>query len=103
MERYEHAQWVQSAHSKRATRRRATRCAGAARGSHEASGANRPFRVSAVRLAVHGSLRLALVALSASGSTLAAVTAVVAMRRDVGGVSGYAGAAVALALLAVFT
>ena len=48
-------------------------------------------------------LRLALVALWVSGATLAAVTAVVAIRRDAGGVAGYTGAAVALALGALFT
>ena len=38
-----------------------------------------------------------------SGATLAAFTVVVAIRRDAGGLAGYAGAAVALALGAIFT
>jgi hypothetical protein len=56
-----------------------------------------------VRVVVDRPLRLALTALWVSGATLAAVTAVVAVRRDAGGVGGYAGAAVALALGALFT
>ena len=48
-------------------------------------------------------LRLALISLWVSGATIAAVTAVVAIRRDAGGVAGYAAAAVALALGALFT
>lgn len=56
-----------------------------------------------MRVAVHRQLRIALIALWVSGAMLAAATAVVATRRDAGGVGGYAGAAVALALLALFT
>jgi hypothetical protein len=56
-----------------------------------------------VRIVVDRPLRIALTALWVSGATLAAVTAVVAIRRDAGGVGGYAGAAVALALGALFT
>ena len=56
-----------------------------------------------MRVAIDRPLRIALIALWVSGAMLAAVTAVVAMRRDAGGVGGYAGAAVALALLALFT
>jgi hypothetical protein len=54
-------------------------------------------------VAIRRPLRLALTSLWIAGALLAAVTAVMATRRDAGGVGGYAGAAVALALMALFT
>jgi hypothetical protein len=56
-----------------------------------------------VSIVIDRPLRLALVALWASGATLAMVTAVVAIRRDAGAVAEYTGAAVALALGALLT
>ena len=56
-----------------------------------------------MRVIVDRRVRIALTALWASGATLAALTAVVAIRRDAGGVGGYAAAAVALTLGAFFT
>ena len=56
-----------------------------------------------MRVVVDRRLRIALTALWVAGATLAAVTAVVALRRDADGVGGYVGAAVALALGALFT
>ncbi len=56
-----------------------------------------------MQVAFHRPLRIALIALWVSGAMLAAVTALVAAQRDAAGVGGYAGAAVALALLALFT
>jgi hypothetical protein len=56
-----------------------------------------------VRLVVDRPLRMALTALWASGAALAGVTALVAIRRDAGGVAAYAGAAVAMALAALLT
>ena len=56
-----------------------------------------------MRIVVDRPLRIALTALWVSGATLAAVTAVVAIRRNAGGVGGYAGVAMALTLGAFFT
>ena len=56
-----------------------------------------------MRVVVDRRLRIALTSLWVAGGTLAAATAVMALRRDAGGVAGYAAAAVALTLGALFT